>query len=95
MPPVLTAFLALIVRVLTPIHAISDERRPYSIFGQRFITTLIHTIALEAMTARRPAALPIEDAGDHSVGVVDCQAAHERDRALIGAHGCWPRARQA
>jgi uncharacterized protein (TIGR00369 family) len=28
------------VRVLTPIHAISDDSRPYSIFGQRFITTL-------------------------------------------------------
>src|SRR5262249_31620124 len=54
-----------------------------------------NTIALEAMTARRLAALPIEDAGDHSVGVVDCQAAHERDRGLIGAHSCWPRARQA
>src|SRR6516165_7817188 len=27
------------VRELTPIHEISDERRPYSIFGHRFITT--------------------------------------------------------
>src|SRR6202008_512161 len=54
-----------------------------------------NTIALEAMTARRPAPLPIEDAGDHSVGVVDCQTAHECDRVLVGAHGCWPRARQA
>ena len=32
-------FFAVKVRVLTPIHAISDDRRPYSIFGQRFITT--------------------------------------------------------
>ena len=54
-----------------------------------------NTIALEAMTARRPAALPIEDASDHSVGVVGCQATHERDRVLIGAHGSWPRTRQA
>src|SRR5437016_12849539 len=28
------------VREFTPIHEISDERRPYSIFGHRFITTL-------------------------------------------------------
>ena len=49
-----------------------------------------HTIALEAIAARRPAALPIEDAGDHSVGIVHCQAAHERDRVLIGAYGCRP-----
>ena len=34
------AFFAVRVRVLTPIQAISDDRRPYSIFGQRFITTL-------------------------------------------------------
>src|SRR5262249_48389223 len=28
------------VRELTPIQEISDERRPYSIFGHRFMTTL-------------------------------------------------------
>src|SRR4051794_4448620 len=28
------------VRELTPIHEISEDRRPYSIFGQRFMTTL-------------------------------------------------------
>src|ERR1700675_3982830 len=28
------------VREFTPIHEISDDRRPYSILGQRFITTL-------------------------------------------------------
>src|SRR5436190_24054522 len=52
-PPTLTRFsdsrmpwvgtgarFALSVRELTPIHAISEDRRPYSIFGQRFITTL-------------------------------------------------------
>src|SRR3982075_2738441 len=70
--------------------SIRDEARNLPVRPQA-----ANTIALEAMTARRPAALPIEDAGDHSVGVVDCQAAHERDRVLIGAHGCWPRARQA
>jgi hypothetical protein len=30
----------LIVREFTPIHEISDDSRPYSILGQRFITTL-------------------------------------------------------
>src|SRR5215467_13259599 len=34
------AFFDVSVRELTPIHEISDDRRPYSIFGQRFITTL-------------------------------------------------------
>src|SRR5882757_5021533 len=29
------------VRELTPIQEISDDSRPYSIFGQRFITTLM------------------------------------------------------
>src|ERR1700761_339100 len=33
------ARLELSVRELTPIHEISDDSRPYSIFGQRFITT--------------------------------------------------------
>src|SRR5437763_13700979 len=28
------------VRELTPIHEISQDRRPYAIFGQRFMTTL-------------------------------------------------------
>src|SRR5260370_32943042 len=32
------AFLAVSVRVFTPIQAISEDRRPYSIFAQRFIT---------------------------------------------------------
>src|SRR6195256_3282247 len=34
------ARLELSVRELTPIHEISDDNRPYSIFGQRFMTTL-------------------------------------------------------
>src|SRR5471030_3525922 len=35
------ARLELSVRELTPIQEISDDRRPYSIFGQRFITTFM------------------------------------------------------
>jgi len=35
MPPTLPFFDEM-VRVLTPIQAISDDSRPYSIFGQRF-----------------------------------------------------------
>src|ERR1700752_4654198 len=35
------ARLELSVRELTPIQAISDDSLPYSIFGQRFITTLM------------------------------------------------------
>src|ERR1700688_2715650 len=34
------ARLELRVRELTPIHEISDDSRPYSLFGQRVITTL-------------------------------------------------------
>ena len=33
------------------------------------------------------ALLPIEDAGDHGVGIVHGQPTHERYRVLIGAHG--------
>src|SRR5581483_4394064 len=38
--PASGARLELSVREFTPIHEISDDSRPYSIFGQRFITTL-------------------------------------------------------
>src|SRR5215813_9129382 len=40
MPRPSCAFLAVMVRELTPIQEISDDRRPYSILGQRSITTL-------------------------------------------------------
>src|ERR1700743_2428956 len=43
------------VRELTPIQEISDDSRPYSILGQRFITTLIPTAsALAAAASSRP-----------------------------------------
>src|ERR1700735_5220250 len=60
-PPVLAAFLALIVRVLTPIQAISEERRPYSIFGQRFITTLtpLASASAAASSSRMPSCIQI------------------------------------
>jgi hypothetical protein len=45
-----------------------------------------HSVALEAKAAGRPAPLPVEDAGDHGVGIVHGQPAHERYRVLIGAH---------
>src|SRR6516164_10509556 len=49
------ARLALMVRELTPIHEISDDRRPYSIFGQRFITTLTPAAsAFSAAASSRP-----------------------------------------
>ena len=48
---------------------------------------------------RRPRAvvrpLPIEDAGDDVVRVVDCQTAQERQGLFIGAYGSGSRARQA
>src|ERR1700745_1283528 len=69
--------------------SIRDEARNLPVRPQA-----ANTIALEAMTARRPAALPIEDAGDHSVGVVARQAAHERTGVLTSVPGPRPRARQ-
>src|SRR5690242_12393786 len=43
------------VRELTPIHEISDDNRPHSIFGQRFITTLMPTAsAFSAAASSRP-----------------------------------------
>ena len=45
------------VRELTPIHEISDDRRPYSIFGHRFITTnyvLTELVALLISPLRVP-----------------------------------------
>src|SRR5215831_10064620 len=49
------ARLALIVRELTPIQEISEDKRPYSILGQRFITTLIPAAsAFAAARSSRP-----------------------------------------
>src|SRR6516162_8926865 len=49
------ARLALMVRELTPIQEISDDRRPYSIFGQRFMTTFTpEASAIAAAASSRP-----------------------------------------
>src|SRR5262244_1695476 len=47
------------------------------------------------MTVRRGPPLPIEDAGDHTVGVMGREPAQQRDRVLVGADGGRPRARQS
>src|SRR6516162_9261777 len=39
--------------------------------------------------------LPIEDAGDHTIGVMGREPAQQRDRVLVGADGSRPRARQS
>ena len=49
----------------------------------------------EAMTVCRDPPLPIEDAGDHTVGVMGREPAQQRDRVLVGADGGRPRARQS
>ena len=52
------ARLELSVRELTPIQPISDDSRPYSIFGQRFMTTLMPAAsALAAASSLRTAEL--------------------------------------
>ena len=49
------------VRELTPIQEISDDSRPYSIFGQRFITTLMPAASAFAAAAssRAPSCIQI------------------------------------
>ena len=49
----------------------------------------------EAMTICRGPLLPIEDAGDHTIGVMGREPAQQRDRVLVGADGGRPRARQS
>ncbi len=44
----------------------------------------------EAMAVGRGAALPIEDAGDDAIGIMDREAAYQRDRVLSGAHSGRP-----
>src|SRR5262245_36842942 len=53
-----------------------------------------YTVAFEAKAARCPAALPIEYADDHRVGVVHSHSTDERDRVLIRAHRGLALARQ-
>src|SRR5499433_2984994 len=47
------------------------------------------------MTICRGPPVPIEDAGDHTVGVMGHELAQQRDRVLVGADGGRPRARQS
>src|SRR5579864_7103394 len=42
----------------------------------------------EAVTVGGSALLAIENAGDHSIGIMDSEATHQRDSAFISAHGC-------
>src|SRR6201996_5223181 len=53
------------VRELTPIQEISDDSRPYSIFGQRFITTLMPAASAFAAAAssRAPSCIQITFGG--------------------------------
>jgi hypothetical protein len=43
----------------------------------------------EAMTVRSPALLPIENAGNDSVWIMNGQTTHQRHRVLVSAHGRW------
>src|SRR5262249_18367137 len=49
----------------------------------------------EARPICRGPLLPIEDAGDHTIGVMGREPAQQRDRVLVGADGGRPRARQS
>src|SRR5262249_57616357 len=53
-----------------------------------------HMMGLETMTVGGFATLTIEDAGDHPIRIMRSQAAHERDRNLIGANDLRLEARQ-
>ena len=61
MPPIVRLLRRRCVRVLTPIQAISDDSRPYSIFGQRFITTLmpLASASAAASSLRTPSCIQI------------------------------------
>src|SRR5215470_3939699 len=63
------ARLALMVRELTPIQEISDDRRPHSILGQRFITTFSPTASALAAAAssRAPSCIQITFGSGESV----------------------------
>ena len=63
------ARLELSVRELTPIQEISEDRRPYSILGQRFITTLIPTDSAfsAAASSRAPNCIQITIGSGSSV----------------------------
>ena len=62
------ARLELSVRELTPIQEISEDSRPYSIFGQRFITTLMPAASAFAAAAslRTPSCIQITFGGGTS-----------------------------
>src|SRR3981081_4885136 len=63
--PEICALLDVSVRELTPIQEISDDSRPYSIFGQRFITTLMPAASAFAAAAssRAPSCIQITFGG--------------------------------
>src|SRR6516164_4547377 len=44
----------------------------------------------EAVIVGGSALLAIENAGDHSIGIMDIEATHQRDGVFISAHGCGP-----
>src|SRR5262249_27018910 len=48
-------------------------------------------IAVEAVAVNRRAALPVEDTGDHGIGIMHCQSSQERNCILVGADRRWPR----
>jgi hypothetical protein len=51
-------------------------------------TQIADVVCGEAMTIGGRALLPIENAGNDSVGIVDGQTAHQCHRVLVGAHRC-------
>src|SRR5262245_54214746 len=63
------ARLELSVRELTPIQEISDDSRPYSIFGQRFITTFSPAASAfaAASSSRAPSCIQITFGGGDNV----------------------------
>src|SRR5262249_36257246 len=75
------AFLEVRVRVLTPIQAISDDRRPYSIFRHRFITTLrpLASASFAASSLRMPSCIQLtcQRSGSASASSMNSTAKHD------------------
>lgn len=52
------------------------------------------SVGVKTMTICTGSALPVENAGYDSVGIMSRQTSHERDRILVCPHDGWPQPRQ-
>lgn len=58
------------------------------------LAQITNAVAVEAMAVGGRAARPVEDAGDHGIGIMHCQSAQERNCVLVRADRRGPRSGQ-